>query len=159
MQSSVRECSYRTLLRPTDLSLKRGCLYRPLRLLTSQHQWPQLSPRSPVGPLLASFFWRTVGKLGVFLAHCPAPSLRREAWPCVERHQVVHQGLVLYLHSVERFHLSASEFPNLRPSAHQSTESSAFHVNRETCATAQENTQNNGPQKISFFQSKNILGD
>ena len=62
MQSSVRECSYRTLLGPTDLSLKRSCLYRALRQLTSQHQWPQLSPRSPAGPLLASFFWRTVGK-------------------------------------------------------------------------------------------------
>ena len=96
----------------------------------------------------------------VFLAQRPAPSLRRDAWPCVERYQVVHQGLVLYVLtqcSVERFHLSASEFPKLRPSAHQSTESSAFHVNRETCAAAQENTQNNGPQKISFFQSKNIL--
>ena len=143
MQSSVRECSYRTLLRPTDLSLSWSCLYRALRLLTSQHQWPQLSPRSPAGPLLASFFWRNVRRPGRVLSVT----------------NVVHQGLVLYLHSVERFHLSASEFPNLRPSAHQSTESSAFHVNRETCATAEENTQNNGPQKISFFQSKNILVD
>ena len=145
MQSSVRECSYRTLLRPTDLSLKRGCLYRPLRPLTSQHQWPQLSPRSPAGPLLASFFWRTVlrspflGRPGRVLR---VTTLFNRGWCC------------MYLHSVERFHLPASEFPKLRPSAHQSTESSAFHVNRETCATAQENTRNNGPQKISLFLSK-----
>ena len=157
MQSSVRECSYRTLLGSTDLSLKRGCLYRALRPLTSHDQRPQLSPRSPAGPLLASFFWRTVGKPRRVSALRP-PFVGRPG-RVLSGTNVVHQGLVLYLHSVERFHLSASEFPNLRPSAHQSTESSALHVNRETCATAEENTQNNGPQKISFFQSKNILVD